>query len=78
MYINWCADCKTPGCQRRQVFKQVEFASDSSDDPTLQLNFPLVFKMRCKTCANVHSYTLRDVADFQSKESLPLGFEYQV
>ncbi len=77
MYINWSADCKTPGCKRRQVFKQVEYTPDSSDDPTVQLNLPMVFKMRCKTCGKVYSYTMRDVADFQSQESLLLGFESQ-
>ncbi len=78
MYIYWCADCKTPGCKRRQVFKRVEYVPEASDDPTIQLNFPLVFKMRCKTCATFHNYTRRDVEDFQSKESLPLGFESEL
>ena len=78
MHINWCADCKTPGCKRRQVFKHVEFTPEASDDPTIQMNFPAVFKMRCKTCGNIHNYALRDVEDFQSKESLPLGFESQL
>jgi hypothetical protein len=75
VHIYWCADCKTPGCKRRQVFKGVEF---TSDDPTIQASFPLVFKMRCKTCGNSHNYTQRDVSDFQSEESLPLGFESQL
>ena len=78
MYIYWCADCKTPGCKKHQAFKAVEFASDSSDDPTLQLNFPAQFKMRCKTCGTIHSYTMADVDDFRSKKTLPLGFESQL
>ena len=31
--------------------------------------------MRCKTFGTIHSYALGDVEDFQSDESLPLGFE---
>jgi len=75
VYINWCADCKTPGCKRRQVFKQVEFTAGASDDPTMQLGFPAKFQLRCKTCGTVHNYAMSDVGDFQSKESLPFGFE---
>jgi len=78
VHIYWCADCKTPGCKQRQVFKYVEFAADPSDDPTMQLDFPAKFEMRCKTCGTIHSYTLGDVEDFQSEESLPLGFESQL
>jgi hypothetical protein len=76
--IYWCADCKTPGCKQRQVFKQVEFTSDPSDDPTIRLDFPARFTLRCKTCGTIHSYTMADVEDFQSEESLPLGFESQL
>ena len=75
MHIYWCADCKTPGCKQRQAFKRVEFTADPSDDPTIQLDFPPKFEMRCKTCGSIHSYTMADVEDFQSEESLPLGFE---
>ena len=31
--------------------------------------------MRSNTCRTIHSYAMRDVEDFQSEESLPLGFE---
>jgi len=76
MHLYWCADCKTEGCKRRQVFKGVEFAAAAADDePTVQLNFPATFEMRCKTCGIVHSYSRKDIEDFQSKESLPMGFE---
>jgi hypothetical protein len=78
VHLYWCADCKTPGCKRRQVFKDVEFAPDASDDPTIHLNFPAKFEMRCKTCGATHSYTMSDVDDFQSEEFLPLGFESQL
>jgi len=75
VHLYWCADCKTPGCKRRQIFKDVEFDSDASDEPTIRLNFPPNFEMRCKTCGQVHTYQLHEIDDFQSKESLPLGFE---
>ena len=78
VHIYWCADCKTPGCKPRQVFKRVDFAPDSSEDPTIRLNFPATFTMRCKTCGTIHSYTMADIQDFQSGESLPLGFESQL
>jgi hypothetical protein len=45
------------------------------DGPTIQLNFLAKFEMPCKTCGIVHSYTMSDIEDFQSEESLPLGFE---
>ena len=77
-HLYWCADCKTAGCKQRQVFKDVEFTPDASDDPTIQLNFPATFEMRCKTCGAIHSYTMADVDDFQSEESLPLGFESKI
>lgn len=75
MHLYWCADCKTPGCKRRQPFKDVEFASDEADEPTLSVNFPPKFELRCKTCGQTHSYSMHDLDDFQSKEALPLGFE---
>ena len=78
MHIYWCADCKTQGCKQRQAFKEVEFTSEPSDDPTIRLNFPARFTMRCKTCGAIHGYTMADVEDFQSEESLPLGFESQL
>ena len=77
-HLYWCADCKTSGCKRRQVFKDIEYGPDASDDPTIQLNFPVAFQMRCKTCGKFHTYTMREVEDFQSEESLPLGFESQL
>src|ERR1019366_2823804 len=43
----------------------------------LCISFPAKFEMRCKTCGTIHSYALGDVEDFQSDESLPLGFEIQ-
>ena len=75
MHLYWCADCKTEGCKRRQIFKDVEFAAQAGDEPTVQLNFSAKFEMRCKTCGIVHSYSRKDIEDFQSKESLPLGFD---
>lgn len=75
MHLYWCADCKTPGCKRRQVFKDVEFDAGDSDEPTIRFNFPQKFDMRCKTCGQVHTYRLDEIDDFQSKDSLPLGFE---
>jgi len=75
VHLYWCADCKTPGCKRRQVFKDVEFEADASDEPTIRFNFPARFDMRCKTCGQVHTYQLHEIDDFKSKESLPLGFE---
>ncbi len=78
MHIYWCTDCKTPGCRQRQVFKRVEFTADPSDDPTIQLDFPANFELRCKACGAAHSYTIGDVEDFQSNEILPLGFESQL
>lgn len=75
MHLYWCANCKTPGCKQRQIFKDVEFDPEAGDDPTIQMDFLAKFEMRCKTCGTVHSYTMRDIEDFQSDESLPLGFE---
>ena len=77
MHLYWCADCKTPGCKKRQIFKDVEFVPEAGNEPTMQLNFPATFEMRCKTCGTVHSYSRRDIEDFQSEESVPLGFESQ-
>jgi hypothetical protein len=73
--LYWCADWKTPGRKHRQIFKDVEFAPEAGEEPTIQLNFPAKFEMRCKTCDIVHSYRMRNIEDFQSEESLPLGFE---
>jgi hypothetical protein len=39
---------------------------------------PAKFEMCCKTCGTIHIYALGDVEDFQSEESLPLGFEIQL
>jgi hypothetical protein len=75
MHLYWCADCKTEGCKRRQIFKDVEFAAQAGDEPTVQLNFSAKFEMRCKTCGIVHSYSRKDIEDFQSNDSLPLGFD---
>ena len=77
MHLYWYADCKTPGCKKRQIFKDVEFSQKAGDEPTVQLNFPAKFEMRCKTCGTIHSYNRGDIEDFQSEESLPLGFESQ-
>ena len=78
MHLYWCADCKTPGCKKRRVFKDLEFTPDASEDPTIEIHSPAKFEMRCKTCGTIHSYALGDVEDFQSEESLPLGFEIQL
>ena len=75
MHLYWCADCKTPGCKKRQIFKDVEFTLDASEDPTIEISSPAKFEMRCKTCGTIHSYALGDLEDFQSEESLPRGFE---
>ncbi len=75
VHLYWCADCKTPGCQRRQVFKDVPFDDSSSDEPTIHFNFPAEFEMRCKTCGVTHKYRLQEIDDFKSKESIPVGFE---
>jgi hypothetical protein len=53
----------------------MEFDDGASDEPTIRFNFPPKFEMRCKTCGQVHTYQIHDIGDFQSKESLPLGFE---
>ena len=73
--LYWCADFKTPGCKKRQIFKDVEFTPDTSEDPTIEISSPAKFKMHCKTCSTIHNYALSDLEDFQSEESLPLGFE---
>ena len=44
----WCADCKTPGCKKRQVFKDVDFTPDASEDPTIEIHSPAKFESsRC-------------------------------
>jgi len=78
VHLYWCADCKTPGCQRRQVFKDVPFDASSSDEPTIHFNFPANFDMRCKTCGATHSYSLHEIDDFKSPELLPIGFYTKV
>ncbi len=78
MHLYWCVDCKTPGCKRRQVFKDVPFDATSSDEPTIRFNLPAKFEMRCKTCGQTHTYQLHEIDDFKSAESLPLGFETQL
>lgn len=75
MHLYWCADCKTPGCQRQQIFKDVPYNSGASDEPTIQFNFAAKFQMRCKSCGQVHTYQLHEIDDFKSAEALPLGFE---
>lgn len=75
MHLYWCVDCKTAGCKRRQPFKDVPLEGNTGDEPTLQLNFPSLFMLRCKTCGIAHSYTPRDIDDFQSEENISLGFE---
>jgi hypothetical protein len=74
-HLYWCADCKTPGCKRRQVFKDVPFDNSSSDEPTIHFNFPASFQMRCRACGITHVYTLQEIDDFKSADSLPLGFD---
>lgn len=74
-HLYWCADCKTPGCKRRQVFKDEPFDGDSSDEPTMHFNFPATLQLRCKACGATHVYKLEEIDDFKSRESLPLGFD---
>ena len=48
MHLYWCADCKTPGCKKRQVFKDVDFTPDASEDPTIEIHSPAKFESsRC-------------------------------
>jgi len=75
MHLYWCVDCKTSGCKPRQAFKAVPLAGDIGDEPTITFNFPSIFMLRCKTCGIAHSYTPREIDDFQSEENIPLGFE---
>ncbi len=53
------------------------FASDPSDDPTMQISLPHVMKLRCTTCGHVYSYVLNDVHEFQSEDTVARGFEIQ-
>jgi hypothetical protein len=54
VHLYWCADCKIPGCKKRQIFKGVEFTLDTSGDPTIEISSPAKFEMRCKTCGTIH------------------------
>jgi hypothetical protein len=78
VHLYWCADCKTSGCKKRQVFKDIPFDGSSSDEPTINFNIPAKFEMRCKTCGVTHTYQLHEIDDFKSGDSLPLGFDFQV
>ena len=77
-HLYWCADCKTQGCKRRQIFKDVQFDNSSSDEPTIHFNFPASFQMRCRTCGETHVYKRDEIDDFNSGDSLPLGFDLLV
>ena len=73
MHFYVYADCKTPGCQERQILHHDEFDPADAEACT-EASIPNTWAMRCSTCDSVHKYSVDDVLDFQSDEAPPPGF----
>ena len=64
---DWCGDCKTPRCGRREQLRYIGTAMECPDDTGhIDRKFPLT--LQCRSCRSIHHYTLADLRPFKSED----------